>query len=187
MLKANYEKVNQIAKSNSIIIHHLCLDVDNNNIKVETTGVPPIISEKAGSLLKGKESIGIFPRDFIPLVEGDQIKFIFEKELSVHNMEMPEWEIEGLKFTPYDSPFDVAHVDIALEVWEPGETLPLTLTYSTALFKRTSMELFETFFREALSTVLDNPGIKLKDIKIARDLLPTQSDLYRETQTDFEF
>jgi len=35
--------------------------------------------------------------------------------------------------------------------------------------------------------VLDNPGIELKDIKIARDLLPTQSDLYRETQTDFEF
>jgi non-ribosomal peptide synthetase component F len=52
--KANYEKGNQIAKSNPIINHHLCVctDVDNDDIKVETTNPLPIISEKAGGLLK---------------------------------------------------------------------------------------------------------------------------------------
>jgi len=53
--KANYEKGNQIARSNSIIIHHLCLDADNLDIKVETTGPPFMISEKAGRLLNEKE------------------------------------------------------------------------------------------------------------------------------------
>ncbi len=49
------------------------------------------------------------------------------------------------------------------------------------------MERFAISFREILSTVLGNPNIGLNDIKIARELLTTQSHLYQKTQTDFKF
>jgi len=112
---------------------------------------------------------------------------IFETELLVQNIEMPEWEIEGLRFIPFEFRYGATQVDIAIEVWESEENISLNLIYCTRLFKRVTMERFALFFREILSTVLDNPDIALKDIKIALELLTTQSELYRETQTDFKF
>jgi len=112
---------------------------------------------------------------------------IFETELLVQNMEMPEWEIKGLRFIPYESLYDATQVDIAIEAWESEEGITFNLIYCTQLFKRVTMEKFVMFFRDILSHVLDNPDIELKEIKIARDLLPTHSDLYQRTHTEFEF
>ena len=112
---------------------------------------------------------------------------IFEAELLVQNMDFPEWEIEGLKFIPYDSPFDVTQVDMALEVWESGEQILFTLTYCAALFKRATMERSVLHFKEIVSAVLDNPGIKLKDLKLSHDTLTVKSDVYNEIQLGFEF
>jgi amino acid adenylation domain-containing protein len=112
---------------------------------------------------------------------------IFETELLVQNIEMPEWEIEGLRFLPYEFRYGATQVDIAIEVWESDEKISFNLIYCTRLFKRGTMERFAISFREILSTVLDNPNIGLNDIKIARELLTTQSDLYRKTQTEFKF
>ncbi len=112
---------------------------------------------------------------------------IFETELLVQNIEMPEWEIEGLRFLPYEFRYGATQVDIAIEVWESDEKISFNLIYCTRLFKRGTMERFAISFREILSTVLGNPNIGLNDIKIARELLTTQSDLYQKTQTDFKF
>jgi surfactin family lipopeptide synthetase A len=112
---------------------------------------------------------------------------IFETELLVQNMEMPEWDIKGLRFIPIESLYDATQVDIAIEAWESEERISFNLIYCTRLFKRVTMERFALFFKDILSTLLDNPDIELEEIKIARDLLPTQSKLYRETQMDFEF
>jgi amino acid adenylation domain-containing protein len=108
-------------------------------------------------------------------------------ELSVQNMELPDWEIEGLKFIPYDFPFKASQVDIALEVWESGEKLLLTLTYSKALFKKTTMERFVLHLQEIVSAVLGNPGIRLKEIKLSHETLVVKSDVYKEIQLGFDF
>ncbi|UCH94151.1 MAG: amino acid adenylation domain-containing protein [Candidatus Aminicenantes bacterium] len=112
---------------------------------------------------------------------------IYEAELLVQNMEMPEWKIENLTVTPYEFVYPVTQMDIALEVEEADEKIFFNLTYSTALFKRTTMEKFVNSFRQIVSVVMDNPFIKLGDIKISHRLLSLQSDVYRENQMDFEF
>jgi non-ribosomal peptide synthetase component F len=55
--KANYDKGNQIARSNPIIIHHLCIgtNMGNEDTILETTEGFPISREKSGSILKEKE------------------------------------------------------------------------------------------------------------------------------------
>jgi amino acid adenylation domain-containing protein len=53
--KANNEKGNQIARSNPVVTHHLCLDVGNNDTIVETTEGSPISREKSGGILKEEE------------------------------------------------------------------------------------------------------------------------------------
>ena len=112
---------------------------------------------------------------------------IFETELLVQNIEMPEWEIEGLTFTPHDQRYDVTQVDIALEAWESGKDISFNLTYCTRLFKRVTMEQFAESFREIASLVPENPDIELKDIKIDLGLLSIQSNMYGGRETDFEF
>jgi len=105
----------------------------------------------------------------------------------VQNIEMPEWEIEGLTFTPHDQRYDVTQVDIALEAWESDEDISFNLTYCTRLFKRVTMEQFAESFREIASLVPENPDIELKDIKIDLGLLSIQSNTYGGRETDFEF
>jgi amino acid adenylation domain-containing protein len=112
---------------------------------------------------------------------------IYEAELLVQNMEIPEWEIKNLKFTPYEYVYPVTQVDIALEAVESGEVIFFTLRYSTALFKRSTMEKFVNSFRQIVSVVIDKPFIKLGDIKISHRLLSLQSNVYQENQMDFEF
>jgi amino acid adenylation domain-containing protein len=112
---------------------------------------------------------------------------IFEAELLVQNMEMTEWKIEGLTFTPYDFTGGVTQSDIAVEAWESGGDILFILNYSTSLFKSGTMERFINHFREILSAVLDNPGIRLRDIPVSFDLVNVDSSVYSETRTDFEF
>ncbi|HLP62220.1 MAG TPA: condensation domain-containing protein, partial [Candidatus Deferrimicrobium sp.] len=112
---------------------------------------------------------------------------IFEVELLVQNMEMPEWKMAGLTLKPYEYPFGAAQVDLALEVWELEERILFNLVYCSVLFKKSTMERFATCFRDILTMVLDNPGIELKNIILSHDLQFTRQDIYRETQTNFEF
>jgi hypothetical protein len=112
---------------------------------------------------------------------------IFQAELLVQNMEMPGLKLEGLRFTPYEHPYSAAQVDLALEVWETDDGILFNLVYCTALFKKDTMERFSACFREILAVVPDNPGVKLQDIRLSHELQFTKPDVYRETQTDFEF
>jgi amino acid adenylation domain-containing protein len=112
---------------------------------------------------------------------------IFETELLVQNMEIPEWKLKGLIVTLCEPPFEVTQVDIAVEVWETPEKFTFTLTYCTALFKRATMERFASFFKEIALSVLEDPGKKLKDIEMSYNLVQVKSDVYRESGTDFEF
>jgi acyl carrier protein len=130
---------------------------------------------------------------FDHLIEKKKIKKdisrnpLFDVDLVVLNMESPPLEAEELKFIPLAYEYKVTEMDLAFYVMEVEERLRVCILYCTDLFKKTTIERLATFFREIMSTVLDNPDIKLKDIKIAQDLLPTQSDIYQRTQMDFEF
>jgi non-ribosomal peptide synthetase component F/acyl carrier protein len=112
---------------------------------------------------------------------------IYEAELLVQNMEKPEWKLENLTVTPYEFVYTITQMDIALVVEESEGMIFFNLTYGTALFKRGTIEKMIDSFREIVSVVLDNPLIKLEDIKVSHHFSSLRSSVYQETPMDFEF
>ena len=97
---------------------------------------------------------------------------LFDVMVALQNMDAWNGEIPGLKIihhhnyrfhhriSKFDMVFIMELIDNHLAVeWE----------YSTELFKRESIEIFVDYFKQIVSAVLENPGIKLEDIKITGD------------------
>lgn len=78
-----------------------------------------------------------------------------------------EWD--GLKVTPYPFDFKVSWVDLTVEVTEIKEGIIIEMEYCTALFKRTTIEMFGRHFISILEQVLDNPEIRLQEIEILNE------------------
>jgi len=112
---------------------------------------------------------------------------VFDVELVVLNMDRPQLETKGLRFIPYDYDSGVTQVDIALYVTESEEEIDFNLFFCTALFKRSTMERFISYFKEIASTVVENREIFLKDIEVSYELTGTKSDVYDNMAGDLEF
>ncbi|NIM15652.1 MAG: hypothetical protein GTO45_26995 [Candidatus Aminicenantes bacterium] len=117
---------------------------------------------------------------------------LFDAMLIVQNQNiegnLEEIEIEKLKMVPYEGAApQPAKVDIGLEAESKKNRIFFKLKYCTTLFKRETMERFITFFREVASTAVDNKKIKLKDIKISHDLVTTEANVYKTSDSEFEF
>ncbi|MCP5053860.1 MAG: hypothetical protein GY940_42225, partial [bacterium] len=68
-----------------------------------------------------------------------------------------------------------------------ADDINIRLRYSTALFKRSSIEKMVDHFTGIARKVVENPGIKLEDIDVSLDLSAGQSNILAEAQGDFEF
>ncbi|NIM15676.1 MAG: acyltransferase domain-containing protein [Candidatus Aminicenantes bacterium] len=117
---------------------------------------------------------------------------LFDAMLMVQNVEQlpEEAKKEELSIAPYKyEPHDMSKVDITFEV-EPvdgGNGLLFKVEYCTRLFKEETMERFTHFFIEIVSTVVDNPTIKLKDIKMSHVVSAAEADVFEDDGTDFGF
>ena len=96
--------------------------------------------------------------------------------------EQPGIENENYGYKGTQSKFDLILTSI-----ERTECLILALTYSTALFKRATIERFIKYFKEVLAAITGDEDIKLKDIEISHDLGEVKSDIYQGIESDFEF
>ena len=81
----------------------------------------------------------------------------------------------------------VSKVDLTLEVYEKIAGLLFNLEYCTKLFNRETMESVVNSFKEITSAVLENPKIKLRDIRLSHDLGNASASLYTEVESEFEF
>jgi len=91
---------------------------------------------------------------------------LFDTMLVMQNM-MPATglpEIPGMKLAPID--YQTSKFDLTFVVAEPEDKLPITVEYSTSLFKESTIERFIIFFRKVVSKILSNPVAKLRDIEI---------------------
>jgi tyrocidine synthetase-3 len=78
------------------------------------------------------------------------------------------------------NPRQISHFDLMLHATDRGDSIPIVIEYSTALFKRATIEEFSKVYREILEQVLENQDTRLVDIKISHDLLVAKSDFIRE-------
>jgi acyl carrier protein/NRPS condensation-like uncharacterized protein len=115
---------------------------------------------------------------------------LFDVELAVQNMEIPEFRLEGLRLAPYESyTYQISQVDVALYAAEAegGDTIHANMLYCSALFKRETIERFIASFKEILSAVLENRNLLLRDIHIVHDFAVVESSAYQGESVDFDF
>lgn len=81
------------------------------------------------------------------------------------NFERAELSLPGLKIMPYEKNI-VAHEKLNLTVSEDVERLYFRLVYSSALFKKETMERFVRYFKQVVTAVVQNRDIKIAAIDI---------------------
>jgi phthiocerol/phenolphthiocerol synthesis type-I polyketide synthase E len=115
---------------------------------------------------------------------------LFDAMLIVQNMEgnLSEIKMGELKLLPYsDEAPQPAKTDICLEAEERDRKIFLKLKYSTALFKKETMEYFVSFFKEIVSLILENKEVKLGDISVSHHLAQASAKVYGEEEPGFDF
>jgi non-ribosomal peptide synthetase component F len=106
-------------------------------------------------------------RKVMPSLTGDLSRNpLFSVMLMVQNVDITELELEGLQFTPYHFDTRVSKVDITLEAVESVEEIKFHIEYSTALFKRETMERLAGHFINLLKEVTANPNLQISGIEI---------------------
>lgn len=96
---------------------------------------------------------------------------------TLQNWDIPELEIPGLRLKPYTQANRTSKVDITFIGREVGNELVFTVEYCKNLFKKETVKKFVTYFREIITTVIDNRDIRLKDIRITHKLLTAKADI----------
>jgi tyrocidine synthetase-3 len=116
---------------------------------------------------------------------------LFEAVLVVQNMDTGEKEIQRLKqagnfqVEHYNINFTSIQHELLLNVKETKKAIPMSLEFSTKLFKHTTAAKMVDHYLEVLDQVLKNREIKIKDIRISHDLLSATHNFSREEQEDF--
>jgi len=113
-----------------------------------------------------------------PLVEA---VFAFQNQLN-SPVVPPENTQETFDFIS----FDTARFDLMLQAVDEPHALQMLLQYPRDLFKRSTIEEFTNFYLEILSQVVDNPGTKLKDIKLNLNLIAPDPVALQDDKDDWE-
>lgn len=77
-----------------------------------------------------------------------------------------EVEIEGLKFTVLDLDEIKARFDLIFSMCEYKDHIEYSLVYSSALFKKETIEKMACYFRDLVGIVIQNPYINIEDISL---------------------
>jgi len=89
---------------------------------------------------------------------------LFNVMLIVQNIDMARLEIGGLTFAPVDFRSTDSKVDFTVEVFEDESGIRFSLEYSTALFRKDTMERLALHFTNILNEVVNRPGGLLSEI-----------------------
>ena len=74
--------------------------------------------------------------------------------------------------------------DLLVNAFETGNQLMLSFEYDTKLFKEETIKRFIQYYKNIVTSILQNNHIKLQDIKISHDLLGTEK---KTMQIEFDF
>jgi len=91
---------------------------------------------------------------------------LFDVMLNVLNQPGTDFEMEGVKISPYEVDIKISKLDMTLEIVEQYGKINFELEYCTALFKKQTMERFVGHFLNTLRETIFKPGIRLGDIEI---------------------
>jgi len=82
-------------------------------------------------------------------------------------------------------PYSVSHFDLMLHVTDNGDSLLAYLEFSTDLYKKSTVTELWNFYKDILKQVVENPGIKLEEIRMGLNLLAANSHIIHEEKEDW--
>ncbi|WP_019640671.1 non-ribosomal peptide synthetase [Paenibacillus fonticola] len=94
---------------------------------------------------------------------------LFDTMLVLQNMQMSEWKLEGLEVRPYPQKFRVAKFDLTVFATEVEGQLHFEWEYSTALFKKETVERMARHLAVIVEQVIECPDIRLDEIELVRE------------------
>jgi len=90
----------------------------------------------------------------------------------------------GLKIKPHGRDFTLSQFDLIFYIEEVEEDLFFTVIYRKELFKPETIQRFTRYYKEIITTVLENPDIPLEEIRVTIDLFDEKIAV---PQTEFGF
>lgn len=91
---------------------------------------------------------------------------LFDVMFVMQNVDIPEIEIDGVKFIPYEFENKVAKFTMTLIAKEVGEGIHFNLEYCSKIFKKETIERFKEHFKKSLQFIMENPDCKISEIEI---------------------
>jgi amino acid adenylation domain-containing protein len=90
---------------------------------------------------------------------------LFDTMFVLHTVDMEKVDLPGITLAPYQLETPVSKFDMSLNTSRSQKGINLILEYNTALFKRRTMEHFMEGLLTTVTTVLENPGVTLQEIR----------------------
>jgi non-ribosomal peptide synthetase component F len=112
---------------------------------------------------------------------------LFDVVFSFQNINLPEIEIPGLRLKPYEFEYKISHFDLTLYANEINDSIAFSLEYSTALFKKETIEKMRDYYIDIVKQVLENENIKLKEITVSYDLVPAKANILQDKNGVYNF
>ena len=91
---------------------------------------------------------------------------LFDVMFMYNNIEEAAVEIPGLKTLPLRYKNPISEFDLNFNSMKMAGSFFLNLEYSTKLFKESTIKVFIDYFCHILTSILENPEIKLGDIQL---------------------
>ncbi|GFZ32347.1 surfactin synthase subunit 2 [Clostridium zeae] len=91
---------------------------------------------------------------------------LFDVMFVMQNVDIPELEIDEVKFIPYEFENKISKFTMTLIAKEIGDTINFDLEYCTKIFKKETMERFKEHFKTGLQFILANPECNISEVEI---------------------
>ncbi|MGF9966589.1 amino acid adenylation domain-containing protein [Bacillus rhizoplanae] len=91
---------------------------------------------------------------------------LFDVMFAFQNMEMGEWNVQGLTFKQYDLSHQSEKFDLTWDVTEQNGQIEIVLSYATSLFTRETIEKMTVHFIRILEGIVDNSTIPINQIEM---------------------
>ncbi|MGO4951398.1 amino acid adenylation domain-containing protein [Paenibacillus sp. DRB1-1] len=91
---------------------------------------------------------------------------LFDTMFSLQNLENKEFELEGLKLSPYPSEYGTAKFDLSVDVTEENGGLECSFEFATALYKESTIRRLSTHFGHLLAAIVSRPDAKIAELNL---------------------
>ncbi|WP_340028287.1 amino acid adenylation domain-containing protein [Paenibacillus sp. FSL H7-0940] len=91
---------------------------------------------------------------------------LFDTMFSLQNLEESEFELEGLKLSPYPSEYGMAKFDLSVDVTEENGGLECNFEFATALYKESTIRRLSIQFGHLLAAIVSHPNAKIAELDL---------------------